>query len=41
MSKGVEFAFVTRQEIVVLPREEPIIAKGVIMAVKVRYNECT
>jgi hypothetical protein len=39
MSKKVELVFVTRQEIVILPRIEPTIAKGVSMAIRVKYNE--
>jgi hypothetical protein len=39
MSKGVESVFVTWQEIVVLPRAELIVAKGVHVVVRVRYSE--
>jgi hypothetical protein len=39
MSKKVELVHVTRQEIVVLPKTKPIVAKHVPVAVKVRYNE--
>jgi hypothetical protein len=39
MFRGVELIFVTRQETIVLPRAEPIVTKGVPMAVRVRYNE--
>ncbi len=38
MSKGIEPILITRQELVVLLRAEPIIVEGVPMAVKVRYN---
>jgi hypothetical protein len=39
MFRGVESVIVTKQEIVVLPRTKPTIAQGVLMAIKVRYNE--
>jgi hypothetical protein len=39
MSRGVELIFVTKQEIVDLPKAEPIVAKGVLMAERVRYSE--
>jgi hypothetical protein len=39
MSKGVESIFVTRYEIVVLPRVEPIIAKCVPTIIKMSYSE--
>ncbi len=39
MFKGVELIFVIKQEIVVLPIVKPTIAKGVPMAIRVRYNE--
>jgi hypothetical protein len=39
MSRGVELVFVIRQKIVVLPQIEPTMAKGVFIAIKVRYNE--
>jgi len=39
MSRGVELIFVTRQEIVILPKAEPTLAKGVPMAVRVMYSE--
>jgi hypothetical protein len=41
MSRGVELVFLTKQEIVVLQRVEPTVAKGVPVTKKVRYNECT
>jgi hypothetical protein len=39
MFRGVELVLVTKQKIVTLPRTEPIVAKGVLVAVKIRYNE--
>jgi hypothetical protein len=39
MSKGVELVLVTRQETVILPKAEPIIAQGVLVVVKVKYSE--
>jgi hypothetical protein len=39
MSKAVESVLVTRQEIIVLLRAKPIVAQGVPVVVKVRYNE--
>jgi hypothetical protein len=39
MSKGIEPILVTRQEIVILPRAEPTIAKSALVAIRVRYNE--
>jgi hypothetical protein len=39
MSRGVEPILVIRQEIVVLPKAEPIITKGVLVAIRVRYSE--
>ncbi len=39
ISKKVEPVLVTKQKIVVLPKTKPIVAKGVLMVVKVRYNE--
>jgi hypothetical protein len=39
MLKGVELIFITRQEIIVLPKAELIIAETVLVVVKVRYNE--
>ncbi len=39
ISKGVKPILITKQENVILPRIEPTIAKGVPMAIKVRYNE--
>jgi hypothetical protein len=38
MSRGVELVFVTRQEIVTLPKAEPPIV-GVHVVVTIRYNE--
>jgi hypothetical protein len=38
MSRGVESIFVTRQDVVLL-RAEPIVAKSVFMAVRIRYSE--
>ncbi len=39
MSKRVEPVLVTKQETIVLPRTEPIVAKHVHVATRVRYNE--
>jgi hypothetical protein len=39
MSRGVDLVLVTRQEIVVLPKVEPIVAQGVLMVVKVKYSK--
>jgi hypothetical protein len=39
MSKGVELVLITRQETIVLPRAKPTVAEGVLVDVKVRYNE--
>ncbi len=39
MSKKVEPILVTKQEIVVLPKAEPIVAEHVHVAIKVKYNE--
>ncbi len=36
MSRGVELVLVTRQEIVILPKVEPIVAQGVFVVVRVR-----
>jgi len=39
MSKGVDLVLVTKQEIVVLPKAQSIVAEHVSMAIKVRYSE--
>jgi hypothetical protein len=39
MSRIIELAFVTKQETIVLPRAEPIVAKGVHVAVRIKYSE--
>jgi hypothetical protein len=39
MFRGVELVLVIKQKIVTLPRAEPIVAKGVLVVIKVRYNE--
>ncbi len=39
MSRGVEPLLVTRQEIIVLPKVEPIVAQGVHVVVKIKYSE--
>jgi hypothetical protein len=39
MSRGVESVLVIRQEVVVLLKTKPIVAKGVLMAIKVMYSE--
>jgi hypothetical protein len=39
MSRAIESILVIKQETVVLPRVKPIVAKGVSMAIKVRYSE--
>jgi hypothetical protein len=40
MFREVELVFVTKQEIVILPRTKPIVAEGVLV-VRVRYSEPT
>jgi hypothetical protein len=39
VSRGVELIFVIRQENIVLPKAEPTIAKGVPVAIKIKYSE--
>ncbi len=39
MFEGIKPVLVTRQETVILPRAKPIVAKCVLVAVKVKYNE--
>jgi len=39
ISKGVDLIFITRQEIISLPRIELIVAENVPMVVRVKYNE--
>ncbi len=39
MSRRVELILVTRQEIEVLPKTKPIVAKGVLVVVKIKYSE--
>ncbi len=39
MSRRVEPVLVTRQKIVVLPKTEPIVVEGVLVAIKVKYSE--
>jgi hypothetical protein len=39
MSKGVEPILVIKQKIIGLSKAEPTIAKGVIVAIKIRYSE--
>jgi hypothetical protein len=39
MSKRVELVLITRQETIILPKAEPIVAKHVLMAIKMRCNE--
>ncbi len=39
MSKGIEPVLVSRQEIIFLPKAKLTITKGVLMVVKVKYNE--
>jgi hypothetical protein len=39
ISRRVELVLVIRQKIVVLPKTEPIVAEGVPMAIRMRYNE--
>ncbi len=39
MFKGVEPVLLTRQEIVILPKAKPIVAKGILVVIRVRYNE--
>jgi hypothetical protein len=39
MSKGVESILVTRQETIVLPRAKLIVVEGVLVVVRMRYNE--
>jgi hypothetical protein len=38
MSRGVELVFVTRQKNIILPKAEPTLAKGVPMAIRVKYS---
>jgi hypothetical protein len=38
MSKGVELVLVTRQETVILPKVELIVAEGVLVAIRMRYK---
>ncbi len=39
ISKKIKLVLVTRQEIVILPKEEVTVVEGVHVVVKVRYNE--
>ncbi len=39
MSRGIERVLIIKQEIVILPKVEPIIAKGVPMVIKIKYSE--
>ncbi len=39
MSRWVELVLVTRQETIVLLKVEPIITKGIPMAIKIKYSE--
>jgi hypothetical protein len=39
MSKGVELVLVIRQETIILPKVEPIVAQGVHVVIKANYNE--
>jgi hypothetical protein len=39
MSRGVELVLVIKQEVVVLLKAEPLVAKGIPMAIKVKYSE--
>jgi hypothetical protein len=39
MFREVELVFVTKQEIVILPRTKPMEAEGVPMVVRVRYSD--
>jgi len=41
MLRGVKPVFITRQEIVVLPRVEPIVTKGVLVVIRVKSSEPT
>jgi hypothetical protein len=39
MSKRVEPILVIKQETIVLPKAKPIVVKGVLVAIKMKYNE--
>ncbi len=39
MSRIIEWIFVTRQEIVVLPTSKPTVAEVLFVAIKIRYSE--
>ncbi len=39
MFRGIELVLVTTQEIVIIPKIEPIVAEGVPMVVGVKYSE--
>ncbi len=39
MSKRVKLVLVIKQEIIVLPKVEPIVAQGVLVVFKVKYSE--
>ncbi len=39
ISIGVELVLINKQKTVVLPRVEPIVTEGVLMAIRVKYSE--
>jgi hypothetical protein len=39
MSRGAESVLVTRQETIILPKIEPIVAEGVPMAIRMKCSE--
>jgi hypothetical protein len=39
MSRGVKLVLVIKQEIIVLPRAEPIVAQGVLVVFRIKYSE--
>ncbi len=39
MSRGIERVLITKQEIVILPKIEPIITQGVHVVIIIRYSE--
>ncbi len=39
MFQGVEPVLLTRQEIVIIPKAKPIVAEGILVVIRVRYNE--
>jgi hypothetical protein len=39
MSRRVEWVLVTKQEIIVLLRAKPTVVEGVLVVIRIRYNE--